>query len=34
MKVASHRVKYYVLAFSLLIIAVWEGVFSAPTIAE
>ena len=34
MKVAQHRIKYYVFAFYLLIIAVWQALFSAQIIPD
>ena len=34
MKVQQHRIKYYVLGFYLLLLAVWQGLFSAQLLPD
>ena len=34
MKVQPHRIKYYVLGFYLLLLTVWQGLFSAQVLPD
>jgi hypothetical protein len=34
MKVQQHRIKYYVLGFYLLLLTVWQGLFSAQVLPD